>query len=308
MPYIFGPVPSRRLGFSLGIDLIPAKTCSYDCLYCQVGRTTCSTVEAKPFTPIGKVLEELEESLKKITPDVITLSGSGEPTLHSEIDQVIAFIKGLTNIKIALLTNGSLLWKKELRSRVSRADILIPTLSTVFENTFKAIHRPHSDLSLPVIIEGLKDLRQEYQGRLFLEVILLAGFNDSEKEIEGLKGAIDQINPDKVQLNTVVRPPADSRAISLDRQRLEDIKNCFGGKAEIIVGSFNKQKNGLYDSLDDTVLEMARRRPIRVADISNVLNLSMEEVERLIKKLIIKGALHKKEHSGEAFYTLEQGG
>jgi wyosine [tRNA(Phe)-imidazoG37] synthetase (radical SAM superfamily) len=301
--YIFGPVPSRRLGLSLGIDLIPIKTCTYNCLYCQVGKTTHKTGATKPFVPTQDVLKELEERLEKIKPDTITLSGSGEPTLHSQIDQVISFIKGVTDIRIAILTNGSLFWKEEVRSRVSGADIIMPTLTTVFEKTFRTIHRPHPDLNLSLIIEGLKSLRKTYRGLLFLEVFFLAGLNDSEKEIDGLKRVVDQISPDRIQLNTVVRPPADSGAIPLDRKRLEEIKELFGDNAEIIADAPLKQKSGQYDSLDTTVLEMARRRPVRAVDLAHVLNMSLGEVEGIITGLLMKGSLRQQEHSGEVYYV-----
>jgi len=302
MPYIFGPVPSRRLGLSLGIDLIPPKTCTYDCLYCQVGRTTRKTAEDEFFVPVQEVFKELRQRLEKITPDTITLSGSGEPTLHPEIDKVIAFINSITDIKTAILTNGSLLWKEEVMRRVLGAHTIMPTLSTVYEETFRAIHRPLSELNLSMIIEGLIKLREAYQGNLWLEVVLLAGFNDSEKEIVGLKRVIELISPDKIQLNTVVRPPADSMALSLDRQRLEDIKNFFGEKAEVIADIPPKGKEGQYDSLSTTILEMARRRPLKALDIVNVLDMPIGEVERLLKGLMIKGSLRQREHSGEVYY------
>lgn len=303
MSYVFGPVPSRRLGLSLGIDLIPAKTCTYDCLYCQVGRTTCKTLETKPFVPVREVLEELEHRLEKTRPDTITLAGSGEPTLHSQIDKVIALIKGMTDIKVALLTNGSLLGKEEIRNRILDVDIILPTISTGFEETFRAIHRPHTDLNLSMVIEGLRNLRQTYKGRIFMEVVLLSGFNDSDKEIEGIQGAIDEISPDKIQLNTVVRPPADSRAVSLDTQGLESIKDILGEKTEIIADVPSKQQTGEYDFLDGAVLEMIKRRPVRSVDIANILNMTLDEVEGLIKGLIIKGYVREQEHSGEIFYV-----
>jgi len=226
MPYVFGPVPSRRLGLSLGIDLLPVKTCTYDYLYCQVGRTTQKTTEIKPFVPAEEVLEELKKSLGKNTPDIITLAGSGEPTLHSEIDRVITYIKGITDIKIALLTNGSLLWRDEIRNRIPGVHIIMPTLTTVFEETFRAIHRPHFDLHLPIIIAG-------------------------------------------VPIKRKWRP---------------------------------------YNSLANTVLDMARRRPLRAVDLANALNIPLEEVKNLIKGLRIKGFLHQQEHSGDVFYTAGQSG
>ncbi|MCP4669527.1 MAG: radical SAM protein, partial [Deltaproteobacteria bacterium] len=140
MSHVFGPVPSRRLGLSLGIDLIPAKTCTFDCLYCQVGRTTRRTLEPRPFVPVGDVAEEVEKRLQKTVPDVITLAGSGEPTLHSRIDHVIAAIKEMTKTKVAVLTNGSLFWREDVRKRVLGADVIMPTLSSAFSHTFRIIH------------------------------------------------------------------------------------------------------------------------------------------------------------------------
>ena len=302
MSYIFGPVPSRRLGLSLGVDLIPVKICSYDCLYCQVGRTTEKRIGIEPFAPLEDVLKELKESLEKVTPDTITLSGSGEPTLYTDIDRVIAGIKKLTDIRTAILTNGSLLWKEDIRNKVLGANIIAPTLSSVFEETYRAIHRPHPDLKLAMIIEGLKQLRKIYKGQILLEIVLLAGFNDNEKELEGLKKAIVQISPDKIQLNTVVRPPVDSRAVSLDRQRLEDIQEFFGNKAEIIAYIPPGQRRQAFDSLVKTILDTARRRAMRALDVANAMDIPVEEVEGLVKGLMIKGELCKEEHGGEIYY------
>ena len=305
MKYIFGPVPSRRLGLSLGIDLIPPKTCTYDCLYCQVGKTRNKQVCQENFAPVTRVLTELKETLEKSAPDAITLAGSGEPTLHSEIDKIIAGIKDSTDTQIVLLTNGSLLWNEEIRKRIQGVDIIMPTLSTVFEDTFRTIHRPHQDLRLPEVIRGIKTFRGEFHGLMYLEVVLLDGFNDSDKEIAGLKRVIDEISPDKVQLNTVVRPPSDPGARPLDRERLEYIKGLLGDKAEVIAGPPESRDGGEQDSPFETVIEMARRRPVRVADIAKTLKMSLEETDRLVKGLLIKGRISKQEHLGENFFIVK---
>lgn len=302
MSYVFGPVPSRRLGLSLGVDLIPAKTCTFDCLYCEVGRTTSKTIEPGPFVPLREVVGEIENKLMKSEPDAVTLAGSGEPTLYSRIHEVIAGIKNVTETKVALLTNGSLFWKEEIRKRVLKADIILPTLSSVFENTFRMIHRPHPGLDLTTVIDGLERLRQDYKGLLFLEIVLLAGINDTEKEVEGLKTVINRINPEKIQLNTVVRPPADKRAISLDRKRLEDIKVFIGEKAEIIAGVPVAAKKGKADTLIRDLLDMLKRRPLRSVDIANAMGLSPRDVEDLVKGLLIKGHISRQAHSGEIYY------
>jgi wyosine [tRNA(Phe)-imidazoG37] synthetase (radical SAM superfamily) len=302
MSYVFGPVPSRRLGLSLGVDLIPAKTCTFDCLYCEVGRTTSKTIEPGPFVSLREVVFEIEKKLMKNKPDTVTLAGSGEPTLYSRIHEVIDGIKNVTETKVALLTNGSLFWKEQIRKRVLKADIILPTLSSVFENTFRMIHRPHPGLDVTTVIDGLERLRQDYKGLLFLEIVLLAGINDTEKELEGLKTVINRINPEKIQLNTVVRPPADKRAISLDRKRLEDIKVFLGERAEIIAGVPFAAKKGKANTLIRDLLDMLKRRPLRSIDIANAMGLSPHDVEDLVKGLLIKGYISRKAHSGEIYY------
>lgn len=299
---IFGPVPSRRLGLSLGIDLVPVKTCTYDCLYCQVGRTTRKRTSPAPFVPVREVLRELAERLEEVTPDFVTLSGSGEPTLHSGIGQVIGGVKNATNARIAILTNGSLFWKEEVRKRVSRADLILPTLCTAFDQTFRSIHRPRGNLHLDRIMDGLKRLRMEFKGALFLEVMLLRGFNDSEKELDSLKRAIDEISPDKIQLNTVVRPPADPRALPLDSSRMKEIKTFLGPAAEIVSPLEATEKAEGGKPHGNAVLEMARRRPVRVVDVVRALKGSFAEAESALKDLVLRGALQSGEHLGEMYY------
>lgn len=306
MPFVFGPVPSRRLGLSLGIDLIPPKTCTFDCLYCQVGRTTSKKLKPVPFVDIETVIGEIQEKLGKCDTDVITLSGSGEPTLNSQFGEVIRAINKMTEKKVVLLTNGSLFWEKEIRKRALHADIVMPTLTSAFESTFRKIHRPHPKLHLDKIVDGLKAFRQEYKGQVYLEIVLLAGINESDEELEALRMLTDRISPDRIQLNTVVRPPADSRAMPLDRRRLEDIRVFFGGNAEIVTGDPVTVEGKNRDSKAVSLLEMIRRRPLKPVDISNTLALSLDEVEDLLKGLVIKGYVHKQDHSGEIYYVSSQ--
>ena len=303
MSYIFGPVPSRRLGLSLGVDLIPRKTCSYNCIYCQVGKTTDRIMEPSSFVPVSEVIREVKEVLEKTPPDVITLAGSGEPTLNMDIGVIISEIKKTTSIPITLLTNGSLLWNKQVREKVAGVDIMIPTLSSVYEETYNKIHRPHPDLRLNNILDGLKEMRKEYAGNFFLEVMLLKGLNDSEKEIEGLFKIINDIQPDKVHLNTVVRPPSDPGAMSLSNEKLEEIKNFLGGRAEIIAAAPLKSRSNKPDSIGDQIIEMIKRRPVTVDDISSSLNLQKVETERFIRGLMIKGYIQEQRHGDNLFYT-----
>jgi wyosine [tRNA(Phe)-imidazoG37] synthetase (radical SAM superfamily) len=301
--YIFGPVPSRRLGLSLGVDLIPPKTCSYDCLYCQIGKTTCKAIEPKAYVPTEAVIAELDESLAKVTPDYVTFSGSGEPTLHVELGRLIAYVKEKTSARVAVLTNGSLLYRPEVREGLLKADMVMPTLSTVREEVFRAIHQPHDELSLSEIIEGLRRFRKSYRGQLFMEVMLLAGFNDRDEEIEDLKRVIMELAPDRVQLNTVVRPPADAKAIPLDRKKLEVIKRGFGECAEIIATAPIKEKQRVQGPLSVAVLEMAKRRPVTVEDVAGALDAPRHDVEKTVKALVNKGDLRRQTHIGKDYYT-----
>jgi len=267
-----------------------------------VGRTTSKTIAPGPFVPFREVVHEIEKKLMKSEPDTVTLAGSGEPTLYSRIHEVIDGVKDVTETKIALLTNGSLFWKEEVRRRVLKADIILPTLSSAFENTFRMIHRPHQGLELDTVIDGLERLRKDYKGMLFLEIVLLAGINDTEKEVEGLKSVINRLNPEKIQLNTVVRPPSDKRAVSLDRGRLEDIKVFLGQRAEVIAGVPVEAKKGETDTLIRDLLDMVKRRPLRSIDIQNAMGLSPRDVEDLVKGLLIKGYISRQAHSGDIYY------
>jgi wyosine [tRNA(Phe)-imidazoG37] synthetase (radical SAM superfamily) len=300
--YVFGPVPSRRLGLSLGVDLVPLKTCSYDCLYCQVGRTTRLIAEPASLVPLEAVMRELKQSLERITPDVVTFSGSGEPTLHSGIGEAVALVKRWRDLRVAVLTNGSLLWREEVRAGLLAADVIMPTLTTVNEDTYRKIHRPHPELHLARVIQGIGSLRKDYRGELDVEVVLLAGVNDSDEELAGLKKVLMDIGPDRIQLNTVVRPPADVRALSLDREKMEEVKTFFGEKAEVIAFTPPRQRSRHDESLTSAVIEMARRRPVRAADVAQALGLSAEEVKPLIKGLVVKGHLRSQAYLGDTYY------
>jgi wyosine [tRNA(Phe)-imidazoG37] synthetase (radical SAM superfamily) len=271
-----------------------------------VGKTTCHTIETSPLVPLQEISDELETALSKNRPDTITLAGSGEPTLNSEIDRIISFIKKRTDIQIALLTNGSLFWKEEVMKKVAAADILLPTLSTVFDGTFKTIHRPCHGLNVSMIISGLKDLRKHYSGLIYLEIILLAGINDTELEVEGLRKTINEISPDRVQLNTVIRPPSDPRARPMEPEHMEKIRDFIGNKAEIIGYMPSKKKSIEHSSARLSVIEMAKRRPVRLIDIAEALNKTQEEAELLIKGMLIKGDISEKQHESVIFYIARQ--
>ena len=230
MKYVFGPVPSRRLGFSLGVDLLPYKTCSFDCIYCELGPTTCRTLEPKDLFPPEAVLAELDDFLATTVQEIdyLTISGSGEPTLHPELGHLIRAIKKKYAQPLALITNGSLFFDPLILERVKEADLIIPSLDTVDPEAFQVINRPHPELRLAAIIEGLIHLGQLPGPRIWLEVLFLRGLNDQPAQIEALSRTIEKINPEKVQINTVVRPPVEAFAQALDYPALETIRGEIG--------------------------------------------------------------------------------
>ena len=233
--YLYGPVLSRRLGYSLGINVIPFKTCTFDCIYCQLSKTTHKTIERKEYIVSQEILRQVKKALlteKKI--DYITFAGSGEPTLHSEIGKIIKAIKKMTSIPIAVITNGSLLFIKKLRNDLQNADLVVPSLDAATDEIFRKIDRPFPSLDIEKIINSFKDFRREYKGLIWLEVMLVKGINDDLKHIQKLKTIIREINPDKIQLNTVVRPPNEKFAQPLNLKDLKRIRDFFEYKCEII--------------------------------------------------------------------------
>ncbi len=303
---IFGPVPSRRLGLSLGVDLVPFKTCTYDCIYCQLGRTTNKTLECKEFFPVSNILTQLKKRLSTSNPDVITFSGSGEPTLYSKIDLIISGIKEITDLKIAILTNGSLFWNKEIRKKVLGADIILPTITTVFEETYKLIHRPHPGLQVSSLIEGLLRLRDEYNGKIFLEFFVLRGINDKEKELKAIKDVVDKIAPEKIQINTVARPPSEKKAEPMEYKELIEICKFLGKNAEVIAYKPREASKFLEDKAL-YVLEMIKRRPVTEKDISEAIEIEKEELQSILKGLMIKGMISKYKHLGNTYYIFKEG-
>lgn len=233
--YLFGPVPSRRLGRSLGIDLVPLKTCSFNCIFCQAGHTTNLTSGRREYVPIEDVLVEFDSWLKSGgVADYITFSGSGEPTLNSRIGDMISAIREKTDTRIALLTNGSLLHLPEVRDEISQVHLIKASLSAWDNDTMDRINRPVVSGNIDSIINGIRDLRQQFGGELWIEVFLVDGVNDDMAGMRKIAGVLRDIKPDRIQLNTVVRPPAESSARPLNAARLENIAALFTPCGEVI--------------------------------------------------------------------------
>lgn len=286
--YVFGPVPSRRLGRSLGIDLVPLKTCSYDCIYCQLGRTTCKTIERKEWVPLDMVVDELEKRLDS-QPDYITLSGSGEPTLFSRIDELIDRIKAMTTIPVAVLTNGSLLGSEDLQRELSKVDLVIPSLDAGDEALFQLVNRPHESLTFERVLEGLVSFRRGFTGQYWLEIFLVAAYTAFEAELAALRRCVDLIKPDRVQLNTITRPPAESYASSIARERLQKIAADFSPPAEAIADFRGNLLTTSAGADSERFLALLRRRPCTVEDIANGLGIAPPEVAKHMESLCVEG-------------------
>jgi len=305
--YLFGPVPSRRLGLSLGVDVVPYKVCSFDCVYCQVGASTEKTCQRKEYILVDEVLAELKSRLDKgLGADYITLSGSGEPTLNSRVNELIAGIKGLTDIPVAVLTNGSLLFDKDVRAALYEADVVLPNLDAGSERVFRKINRPCKDITLEKLVKGLCDFREEFGGEIWLEVFIIDGINTDKEELKKIKGLIAKIKPDKVQLNTAVRPTTEKGIKGADKSLMERIAKFIGGGCEV-VADFGKVKvNRHIRATEQQLLSMLKRRPCSLDDICNGLGLHRNEATKYTTELQKNGLIQTENRGSKVFYKAKQ--
>jgi len=302
--YIFGPVPSRRLGISLGVDIVPFKTCSLDCIYCQIGKSPEKTIERKQYTPIDDVLGELKEKLVAGTKaDFITISGSGEPTLHSRLGELIDGIKILTGIPVAVITNGTLFYMPDVRADCAKADVVVPSLDAGDEEVFQRINRPHPQLSMEKLIDGLCQFRKQYSGRMWLEVFFIEGVNNTAGTIAKIKSAIELIGPDKVQLNTAVRPTAERGVKKLQAEQLQAIALQLGGNAEVIADFSDSRCSGHADGKSGDILLLLKRRPCSLSDICSGLDIGRDEALKYVADLVRQGVVGSEERDGTVFFT-----
>jgi wyosine [tRNA(Phe)-imidazoG37] synthetase (radical SAM superfamily) len=285
--YTFGPVPSRRLGLSLGVDVIPKKLCSLDCVYCEVGATDKRGLARKEYLPARDILAEVKDVIAEYPNiDCITISGSGEPTLNSKIGDIIRGIKQMTNIPVAVLTNGTLLSDPEVRKDLMDADIISPSLDAVTPEIFQQVDRPNPKLRIDNIIEGIKTFRKEYHGRMWIEILFVSGMNDQDDEVYKLKQVIDEIRPEKIHLNTVVRPPAYSIAKPTSEVRLKEIQKILGGRSEVI-GIFKDTHTALLHTSDSQIiLALLKRRAMTVDQMIISLEMKEEEIQTSLDQLL----------------------
>ncbi len=296
--HIYGPVPSRRLGFSLGIDILPFKTCSLDCIYCQLGPSPKITINRKEYFSPSGIVSQIKKKLSSGQQiDYITFSGSGEPTLNKTLGKIIRKIKKTTSIPVAVLTNSTLLSQKSTREALMDADLVVPSLDAVTQEIFVKVNRPYPSLNIEEIIQGVREFSQEFKGSIWLEIMLVKGMNDSPSHIRKLKEAITEMKPEKVQLNTVIRPPAEEFARPLSLRELEKINKVFGKNCEIIAEFSREAQKSIPENLEGTILSLIQRRPVTLAEISASLGKGKNEIIRSLDSLLaegkIKSVIHK---------------
>ncbi|KLK87916.1 Fe-S oxidoreductase [Methanoculleus sediminis] len=301
--HLFGPVPSRRLGISLGIDLVPHKTCTFDCVYCECGRTTDLTCERREYVPTELVIAELDDFLAK-GPDLdyITFAGSGEPTLHTGIGEIISFIKDrYPRYRVAVLTNSALLTDPDVRNALMPADLVVPSLDAVSEEVFLRINRPCRGLTAEQVLEGLLEFVPGYPGEIRLEIFIVPDINDTEEELRLLQEAVAAIRPDRVQINTLDRPGTDIRVRPASIGALERIAAMLGGE---VIGAACTERALPPESEDvaETILATIRRRPCTPTDLAALLGIRPAEVAKHLRVLESGGQIEPVQEKRGVFY------
>ncbi|HNT66641.1 MAG TPA: radical SAM protein [bacterium] len=308
--HLFGPVPSRRLGRSLGIDLVPFKTCSLNCIYCECGATTRLTIKRAAWVDIDAVKAELRHyAAGGPVPDTLTFSGSGEPTLHSDLGEMIAFSRQtLPDIPVALLTNGTLFDDPQVRQDAAQADIVLPSLDAATQSAFRAINRPHPKLDLQRIIDGLVAFREQYNGQIWLEIFILDGINNHPQDLQALATAVHRIRPDRVQLNSMHRPGTLPGLVAASPEVLAAAARALDYPAVELIGpSATPTATGDAPAdLQNAVLELVRRRPCSIDDISRGLNAHPNAVRKTVFHLLDHNLLKSLQQDGQTLYCLSE--
>jgi wyosine [tRNA(Phe)-imidazoG37] synthetase (radical SAM superfamily) len=303
--YLFGPVPSRRLGLSLGVDLIPPKTCSFNCIFCQAGRTTCLTVDRKAYVPVHAIVAELGHWLRQGgTADFITLAGSGEPTLHSGFGRIIDFVHRHSKIKVAVLTNGSLLHDPVVRRAAAKADMVKISLNAWDPASFNRIQRPDSHLTFEQHLEGLRAFRRLFKGQVWLEVFLVSGINSDTATVKRLAELARSIHPDRIHINTAVRPPAEVGIRPVTPARIAKLAALFQPRAEVMA-DFSTRPRRMRTAAGASVaavVSLVRRHPSTVRDIAAGLGVPLARVRQWVQVLQTAGRITAGKRGGRVYY------
>ena len=313
--HLFGPVASRRLGVSLGVDLVVHKVCSLDCVYCECGETTELTLERRAWVPFDKVRAELDHYwAANPDPDYITFSGSGEPCLNKDLGRVINYIKNQKpGIRVAVLTNATLLADESVRKDLERADLVVPSLDGVSPAVFRKINRPCPALDPETVIKGIRMFSRGFKGQVHLEIFILPGVNDTPEELARFKTAIEDIRPDRVQLNSLDRPGTCDFVRPADRRDLEKIREFLGPDRVDIVArtpaaekTGRKGRTGSEADLEAAVLETVHRRPSTCSDLADMLGADPDRVQSLLDDLTATGKIECRRQDRGLFYQTQK--
>lgn len=300
--------PSRRLGRSLGVDLVPHKTCSFDCIYCQLGRTTRLTVTPQPGPTVDELVRQVSGALAVgPRPDFLTLSGSGEPTLYQPLGELITELARVFR-PLAVLTNGSLLGNPAVRSALLGADVVLPSLDAPDEATFQWVNRPHRDLSLARLLDGMRSFRREFGGAIWLEVMLLGGVTATPVQAKALARLTAQLEPDRIHLNTVIRPPAEPFALAATDEDLGSLRELFGSHAEVIARPVAFQSEVSTVVEEGAILAILARRPCTVGDLSAALGVASSQLVKAMGALLDRGTVRVQVRDRRVFYSAGRGG
>ncbi len=301
MKYIYGPVNSRRLGKSLGVDLLPLKTCNFNCVFCQLGKSFKLINGRNEYVPFDDVIEEVKEGVKRFNPDVITFSGSGEPLLYSRLGEMIDKLKLLfPDKKLCLLTHAPFLHKKEVRRELLNLDIFAPSLDAGRESTFLKINRPHPDIKFDDIKEGLLKMREEFKGEYQLEIMYVEGLNDSEEDIEGLRDFVLKLNPDEIFINTPIRPPAEEWVKFPNYEKVFEFAKKISERAQIIYLP-EKPEDRKIEKFEE-IIEAIKRRPYEFEEIKEFTGIEDKILREKLREEVEKGNLMVKKVLKKEFY------
>jgi wyosine [tRNA(Phe)-imidazoG37] synthetase (radical SAM superfamily) len=301
--HLYGPIASRRLGLSLGVDVVPLKVCPLDCLYCQLGKTPDKSTERGQYVSAEQVLTQLTSRLQQgLEADFITVGGSGEPTLNSDLGKIIDGIKHVTDIPVAILTNGALFYRPEVRADCIKADVVLPSLDAGDEQTFRRINRPHDALNLDKLVAGLSAFRAEFPGKIWIEVFLIEGLNTADEQIAQIQHAIGRIGPDKIQLNTAVRPTAERGIRRVETERLQQIALQLGPTAEVIADFPSRHDLKSTANGTEPLLSMLKRRPCSLNDVCSALGISAGDALKCLNDLRGQGMVDVTSQDGTTFF------
>lgn len=308
MEHVFGPVPSRRLGRSLGIDPIPLKTCNWNCIYCQLGRTSPPSRERGDFGVSAEdVVAEVRAFFAAHGPDAadwVTFVGSGEPTLHRHLGWMIREVKALTTLPVAVITNGSLLWDPRVRAALAAADAVMPTVSAGTERLYLRIHRPAHGLTFERFVEGLVAFRQAYEGRLWAEVMLLDGLNDGDDALAALAALLRRVAPDEIQIVLPTRPPSVADVAPACPAAVRRAARVLGDVAPVVVPTETPATGADDGALDDRLVGVVRRHPMTEEELARAMGVEDPAVLReALTRLRGEDRVQRVERCGRAYWT-----